>query len=145
MYFQEYPFTETIYKPLSCTIIKTEIMRLAGPQNNKSLQIRHQKVQAICCAALKSAVKYLQILHYLVTDFWSTSAFMSHKHLQGKKKLKKKPRHIIYQSTLINHLHKLVIAKNFSFTKILCHSWTSIALSFLNYLYIGQVHNGKVI
>lgn len=45
MHFQEYPFIETIYKPLSCTIIKTEaeIMRLAGPHNNKSLQINTGK------------------------------------------------------------------------------------------------------
>lgn len=45
MYFQEYPFIGTIYKPLSCTIIKTgtEMMGLAGPQNNKSLQINTGK------------------------------------------------------------------------------------------------------
>lgn len=45
MHFQEYPFIETIYKPPSCTIIKTEaeIMRLAGPHNNKSLKINTGK------------------------------------------------------------------------------------------------------
>lgn len=45
MYFQEYPFIETIYKQLPCTIIKTgiEMMGLAGSQNNKSLQINTGK------------------------------------------------------------------------------------------------------
>ena len=45
MYFQEYSFTETIYKSLSCTIIKTgtEMTGLERPQNNKSLQINTGK------------------------------------------------------------------------------------------------------
>lgn len=47
-------------------------------------------MKVICCAALKIAIKYLQILHYPVTDFWSNSAFMSHKHLHRKKKKNKK-------------------------------------------------------
>lgn len=75
-------------------------------------------MKAICCAALKIAIKYLQIRHYPVTDFQFNSAFMSQKHPHRKKKKKeKKPRHIICQSILINHLERLGAGKSFNFYK----------------------------